>query len=89
MDQGDTEATREGETGPNLDQVDQVDIEATSEGVTSNGPRMVINKSLEDENVAEGEGRGGADKGDSEVEGAAHRAKIDYLLAEPRPAEAP
>ena len=41
------------------------DIEVTSEGVTSNGLRMVIAKSLEDEN--EGVVRGGGDKGDSEV----------------------
>ena len=34
MDHEDIEATREGETLPNLDQVDQGDIEATSEGVT-------------------------------------------------------
>ena len=55
--------------------------------VTSDGLRMIIAQSLGDKNKAEGQG--GADKGDSEGEGAAQRAEIDYLLAEPRLAEAP
>ena len=57
--------------------------------VTSDGLRMVIAKSLWDENEAEGVGQGGADKGDSEGKGAAQQAEIDYLLAEPRLAKAP
>jgi hypothetical protein len=64
-------------------------IQRASTTVTSDGLRMVIDKSLGDENEAEGMGQGGADEGDSEGKGAAQRAKIDYLLAEPRLAEAP
>ena len=57
--------------------------------VTSDKLRMVIAQSLGDKNEAEGMGQGGADKGDLEGKGAAQRAEIDYLLAEPRLAEAP
>jgi hypothetical protein len=64
-------------------------IQRAGTAVTSDGLRMVIDKSLGDENKAEGMGQGGADEGDSEGEGAAQRAKIDYLLAKPRLAEAP
>ena len=52
--------------------------------VTSDGLRMVIAKSLRDENEAKGRGQGGADEGDSEGEGAAQRAESNYLLAKPR-----
>ena len=62
-------------------------IQRAGIAVTSDGLRMVIAKSLEDEN--EVGGRGGADKDDSEGEGAAQRGKNDYLLAEPRLVEAP
>ena len=64
-------------------------IQKAGIAVTSEGLRMVIAKSLRDENEAEGVGQGRADKGDSEGESAARRAEIDYLLAEPRLAEAP
>ena len=64
-------------------------IQKAGIAVTSDGLMMVIAKSLEDENEAEGVGRGGADKGDSEGEGAAQWDKNDYLLAEPRLVEAP
>ena len=57
--------------------------------VTSDELRMVIAKSLGDENEAEGMGQGGADEGGSEGEGEAQRAEIDCLLDEPRRAEAP
>ena len=45
--------------------------------------RMVIAKSHEDKNEAEGVERGGADKGNSEGEGAAQGDENDYLLAKP------
>ena len=64
-------------------------IQRASIAVTSEELRMVIAKSLGEENEAEGVGQGGADEGDSEGKGAAQWAEIDYLLAEPRLAEAP
>ena len=63
-------------------------IQKAGIAVTSDGLRMVIAKSLKDENKAAGVGRGRADKGDSEGEGAAQRDENDYLLAEPRLVEA-
>ena len=55
---------------------------------TSNRQQMLIAKNHEDENKAEGEERGGADKGDIEGEGAAQRNENDYPLVEPRLVEA-
>jgi hypothetical protein len=46
-------------------------IQRAGTAVTSDRLRMVIDKSLRDENEAEGMGQGGADEGDSEGEGAA------------------
>jgi hypothetical protein len=63
-------------------------IQRAGTAVISDGLRMVIDKSLRDENEAEGMRQGGADEGNSEGEGAAQQAKINYLLAEPRLAEA-
>ena len=68
--------------------------------LTSNLLQTVIAKSHEDgrdrkgergrrgENEAEGVEQGGADKGDSEGEGAVQQDENDYLLADPRPSTA-
>ena len=63
-------------------------IQKAGNELTSNRLQMVIAKSLKDENKAEGAKRGGAHKGNSEGEGAAQQDKNNYLLAEPRLAEA-
>ena len=53
---------------------------------TNDKQQMLIAKNHKDKKKkAEGEERGGADKGDTEGEGAAQRNENDYPLAEPRP----